>query len=328
MKWKLSVVVVLALCLPAFGQSTSKKPGGSSPPATKPSTPSEKPKYGPVTPKPADPKPDPKPAPTPPKPADPKPSEKPKYGPSTPAPKPADPKPADPKPAPTPGNATSKKPESGGSAKAEANREQASKKSYAEQQKATAPPKNEYKTADGHTVKVEVNNKVTQEIRSKPSTYYEPQVRTQRTVEHVHVYHYHHDYDWYCHQPTIYVGGGYSSAFWWMMMEWDAERRARWLYNNQERISQDAYAQGVRDAQVQAYINKWKAEQRAVDREYVDPEFAQDPSLMMTQDHIEAVYNPQPAGGATAVLWVFAIIVAAFVLLAFIYALTQIPVRR
>lgn len=78
-------------------------------------------------------------------------------------------------------------------------------------------------------------------------------------------------------------------------MEWDAERRARWLYNNQAQISADAYQRGVQDAEVAAKIRQWEAEKRARQQNYIDPEFEKDPSLMMDSNYVAAVYNPQVA---------------------------------
>jgi hypothetical protein len=54
----------------------------------------------------------------------------------------------------------------------------------------------------------------------------------------------------------MYIGGGYNPAFWWMMSEWDAERRARWLYHNQNTIERDAYERGMQDAKVAEYVAK------------------------------------------------------------------------
>jgi hypothetical protein len=76
------------------------------------------------------------------------------------------------------------------------------------------------------------------------------------------------------------------------MQEWSAERRARWLYNNQANIEASAYNRGLQDAAVANEIAKLKAANAKPNRDYVDPEFANDPSMMYTQDHVEAVYNP------------------------------------
>ena len=113
---------------------------------------------------------------------------------------------------------------------------------------------------------------------------------------HVNHYHYSHPYSWYYSQPTIYVGGGYSSSFWWMMSEWSAERRAMWLYNHQNVIERDAYERGMRDAAVAARVAELRAGNTPVNSDYVDPEFVDDPGMMYTQEHVEAIYNPHVAG--------------------------------
>jgi hypothetical protein len=138
---------------------------------------------------------------------------------------------------------------------------------------------------------------VNKTIRSNPSSYYQPEVRTQRTETHITNYHYQHPSSWYYSQPRVYVGGGYDSAFWWMMSEWSAERRAQWFYHNQNVIERDAYERGMRDAAVASHVAELKAQNTKINSDYVDPEFVKDPSLMYTQDHIEAVYNPEVATG-------------------------------
>ena len=192
----------------------------------------------------------------------------------------------------------SKKPTAvAGTAKADAAKAEASRRKYVESQKAKLPPKTEYKTAEGKTVNVKPDSPTVKTIRDKPSTYYRPEVREQRTVEHVHHYHYQHPSTWYYSQPTVYVGGGYSSAFYWMMMEWDAERRAQWFYNHRNTIERDAYERGMRDSAVAARVAELQSQGVRTNPDYVDPEFAKDPSMMYTQDHIEAVYNPEISNG-------------------------------
>ena len=223
-------------------------------------------------------------------------------------------------------NATSKKPTTSvvnQSANASAAKEEQSRRAYVETQQAKAPPKSVYKTPEGKTVNVNTESVVTKTIREKPSSYYQPAVRQQRTDVHIHEYHYHHPSSWYYSQPTVYVGGGYNSAFWWMMMEWDAERRAQWFYNHQNSIERDAYQRGMQDAAVAQRVAELKAQNARVNPDYVDPEFAKDPSVMYTQDHIEAVYNPtvvpvSSGGGAMTffvICGVLMLCVAAYVLM-------------
>lgn len=97
------------------------------------------------------------------------------------------------------------------------------------------------------------------------------------------------------------------------MHEWSAERRAQWLYHNQNNIERDAYERGMKDAAVTAELARLKAENAAVNADYVDPDFADNPDLMYSQEFVEAAYNPtvvpQPSADPTILLWVFGVII-------------------
>ena len=89
-------------------------------------------------------------------------------------------------------------------------------------------------------------------------------------------------------------------------MEWDASRRARWLYNNQSNIESAAYQKGMQDAAVAAEIARLKTEGAAADPNYIDKEFSDNPDLMYDQDYVEAAYNPmvqQPSSAGTVLKW-------------------------
>jgi hypothetical protein len=194
---------------------------------------------------------------------------------------------------PTSPPGSSKKPQSNSNdEKAKANKEQASKRTYEEQTKATAPPKPSYKTPDGKEAKIDPKAPSVDVIRNRPSRDLDPQVRNDYSVKHVHHYHYSHPYSYYQTQPVFYVGGGYSSPFWWMMMEWSAERRAMWLYHNRATIDQSAYERGLQDGAVRARIAELERQNVARNQGYIDPEFAENPTLMYDQEYIESVYNP------------------------------------
>lgn len=178
------------------------------------------------------------------------------------------------------------------SEKARAAHQQASQRKYVETQRATAPPRSTYTRADGKTATINTKSPVANTIRSQPSTYHTPQARQQRTEVHIHNHGYNHPMNWYYSQPPMYLGGGYSPFLWYMMMEWSAERRAAWLYNNRDNIERDAYERGMRDAEVAKTVAELETNKVARDPNYVDPEFAKDPSLMYDQNYVEAVYNP------------------------------------
>ena len=81
--------------------------------------------------------------------------------------------------------------------------------------------------------------------------------------------------------------------FWYCMMDWSLERRAMWMYNNQHNIDQALYQQELaKNAQLQAQIAQLQASGKAPDPNYVDPEFANNPDLMYTDEYVEAAYNP------------------------------------
>ncbi len=213
----------------------------------------------------------------------------------------------------TASNPTSSRPAVGStSVKAQTQRRVESRQAYITTQRATAPPRSEAMVG-GHTVKVDTSSPVVTQLRERPSTYIQPAVRQERFVQHVTVYHYAHPYDYYWGRPVGYGIGPYSGGFWWMMMEWNAQRRADWLYHNQARLSAEAYADGLRDAEVQQRIAALEAQRLPRDVNYVDPEFASDPTDQYDQNYVEAAYNPtvmpaQSGGGSgvgTALWWLF-----------------------
>ena len=192
----------------------------------------------------------------------------------------------------TTGNQTSSKPATGSvSTKAQAQRREESRQAFITTQKATAPPRSEA-VVGGRTVKVDTSSPAVTQLREQPSTYIQPAVRQERFVQHVTVYHYAHPYDYYWGRPVGYGIGPYSTGFWWMMMEWNAERRAQWLYHNQARLSAEAYADGARDAAVQQRLAALEAQQVPRNVNYVDSEFASDPTDQYDQNYVEAAYNP------------------------------------
>jgi hypothetical protein len=170
--------------------------------------------------------------------------------------------------------------------------QESSRKNYEAVQTPTQQPKSSYTSGNGKEIHVDPSHSTVKDIRDKPYSYHQPEARQQRTEVHIHNYNYGHPYGWYYSQPYYNVGGGYSSAFWWMLMEWDAERRAQWFYHNQDRIEADAYQRGMQDAEVARRVAELKAQGVKPDHNYVDKEFKDDPSLMMDQEYVDAAYNP------------------------------------
>lgn len=106
-------------------------------------------------------------------------------------------------------------------------------------------------------------------------------------------------------------------------MEWNAERRARWLYHNQANIEREAYERGIKDASVAAEIAKLEAAKAARDPNYVDPEFTDDPSIIMDPNYVEAVYNPEvvEVEESSGVGWFFIIVFSLLFAAVFIWLL-------
>ncbi len=179
------------------------------------------------------------------------------------------------------------------SSKALANKQTASSVTYAKSKQATAPPKSSYVAPNGKTVTVRTNSSQVATIRSKPSTSITPAARETATVTHINNYHYSQPYSYYQSQPFFDVGGGYSSIFWYMMMDWSAQRRAEWFYHNQSNIEKEAYEKGMKDAEVARLVAEMKTKNTPVNQDYVDSEFKNDPQLMYTQNYVEAAYNPK-----------------------------------
>jgi hypothetical protein len=109
-----------------------------------------------------------------------------------------------------------------------------------------------------------------------------------------------------------------------MMNEWSYQRRAAWLYHNQHTIEQSAYQKGMQDAQVSAEIARLRTSGTTVNNDYVDSEFKDNPSMMYSQDYVEAAYNPTVTQGGglskalTILVWLVIIGVLGFFVLKFL----------
>lgn len=180
------------------------------------------------------------------------------------------------------------------SSKSRAAKKLSSKKKYVATKKATAPPKTSYVSSTGKKVNVRTNSTHVKKIRNKPSSYHTPQARRDRLETHIDRHDYSQPMSWYYQQPAMHVGGGYSSAFWWIMMtEWSAQRRAEWLYHNQGNIEESAYKRGLKDAEVQQQLEELKEKKVAKNPDYVDSDFKGNPDMMYSQEYVEAAYNPK-----------------------------------
>ena len=98
------------------------------------------------------------------------------------------------------------------------------------------------------------------------------------------------------------------------MMDWSYERRALWLYHHQHTIDSQLYSQQLQNAQLRAEIDRLKAQNVAINNEYVDKDFQGQEDLMYSDEHVAAAYNPTPAPVAsepadlTALWWTLGIL--------------------
>lgn len=228
------------------------------------------------------------------------------------------------------GSEKPKSPAASLSEKARAAKENRSEVKWQESQKATAPPIPKYTAPSGKEVTVRTGSKDVEHIRNLPSTSVKPEVLKQNVHVHVTQNNYQHPPSWYYSQPTVYVGGGYSSAFWYMMGEWSAERRAAWLYNHRYDIESDAYQRGLRDAEVARRVAEMESRRVTRNANYVDPEFSKNPERQYDEDYVVASYNPtvtyhpttsHDSGSARTVFYVLGAIVLIGVIAWAAYAL-------
>lgn len=172
----------------------------------------------------------------------------------------------------------------GGSSLSKSSAQNSSKSKYTQSQsKSSTSSFSSYKP----TPKAPVSNYTKNVVASKPKVQYTTQARTQRYGTVINN-NYSHPYGYYASQPYINVGGGYSPIFWWMMMEWSADRRAEWMYHHQNTMNQTVYKETIiKDPELAAEIEKLKAANVAVNPEYVDKDFKDNPDLMYSQEYIQ-----------------------------------------
>jgi len=91
------------------------------------------------------------------------------------------------------------------------------------------------------------------------------------------------------------VGGGYSPLFWYVLLDWNVQRQAQWMYHNQNTLNQAIYQEQLaKNAALRAEIERLKATSTPINPNYVDPEFQDNPDLMYSDEYVNAVYNPTP----------------------------------
>jgi hypothetical protein len=191
--------------------------------------------------------------------------------------------------------------------------------------KAATKPKDSYTTPAGKVVKVDPQSPTVANVR-KTVTPTEYANRSTRVENHYHNY-YGDRYDTYRSRPYIDVGGGYSPLFWYMMADWSLERRAQWMYNNQNTMNSQLYQQELaKNAQLAAQVEALKARGAAPDPNYIDPEFKDDPDLMYDDAAVTAAFNPTPvpaehtpSSAGAIFIWILAIVFIGIVLFGLYY---------
>ena len=195
------------------------------------------------------------------------------------------------KPSSRPNSTTSAKPQGKPTQTFDTAASTAQKKAESKALFQASKPKEEYKTPTGKIVKIDTAAPSVKTIQSTPPEKYEQ--RTTRVEHHYHN-HYGDRYGYYRSQPFIDVGGGYSALFWYAMMDWNAQRRAEWLYHHQNVVNQQLFNEQMQNAQLKAEVERLKASNVSINPNYVDSEFKDDPDLMYDDSYVAATYNPEP----------------------------------
>jgi hypothetical protein len=171
-----------------------------------------------------------------------------------------------------------------------------------------------YKTPNGEK-RIDPNSHSSKEVRNLPRE----KVENHKVIVEKHYYHHYGPrYDYYRSQPYIYVGGGYSSLFWYAMLDWDINRRAYWLYHHQNEVDAQLYRQQLQNADLRNRIAQLERQGVTRDLNYVDKDFAEDPAAMYDTEFVRANNDSTEEGGMVA-LWVFLGIVGAVLVCGLLY---------
>lgn len=165
---------------------------------------------------------------------------------------------------------------------------------YIKTARAINPPESSYKTKDGNEVYIRKNSNHVKFIRNQDLSFFTKENVLNSKKEHLQKFNYKFPFELYVFGGNFFVGGGYSSFYWNLMAEWKLDRRAKWIYNNQNTIDQNFYKKVLEDPETLKEINKYKNEKLQIDPDYCDPEIQYKPSLMYENSYIHAAYNPEP----------------------------------
>lgn len=97
----------------------------------------------------------------------------------------------------------------------------------------------------------------------------------------------------YYERPAVVYNDPYSSLFWFWMLDQSLDRRAEWAYHHRHSMDTARYQEMLtRDAQLEARVRELEA--KNVPRDPTHTPAGIDPDLMYTDEHVAAVYNPEP----------------------------------
>src|SRR5690349_3574677 len=89
----------------------------------------------------------------------------------------------------------------------------------------------------------------------------------------------------------IDIGHNYPSVFLRTVQNLPANRLALWAYHNQDNIGFEFWKQVAHRGGVEAEIDRLRKSGLAVDQNYVDAEFEDDPDLMYSEEFVSAIYQ-------------------------------------
>jgi hypothetical protein len=91
--------------------------------------------------------------------------------------------------------------------------------------------------------------------------------------------------------PTMDIGHNYDSVLWRSLHYWPNDRLALWLHHNVDNIGFDFWKELAGKSGVRDELDKLKKQGVAVDPNYIDEEFVDDPDLMYRDEFVAAIYN-------------------------------------
>ncbi len=131
--------------------------------------------------------------------------------------------------------------------------------------------------------------------------------------------HFPHSYDWYSGRPTVYVGGGYSSLFWWTLLDMSLQQRALWMYHNESlflggQLNRQLYDEQLKNVELKAEVDKLRKAKTPTQEGYLPPEFKNNPEAVLDTQFVQAAYQqltpPAPASSGWG-FWTWSAIVIA-----------------